>query len=60
MDSLLQAFGIAAGFMLSFLLIRNDPVNAAAMAEPYKSLVQIITAGLATFGFCILFLHMLP
>jgi len=55
MDSLMQAFGIAAGFMLSLLLIRSNIVDAVPMDEPLQNLIQIFTAALGTLGFCIIF-----
>lgn len=55
MDSLIQAFGIAIGFMLSLLLIKVEFLNAPVMAEPMKSLMQIIAAGFSTVGFCMAF-----
>lgn len=55
MDSLIQAFGIAIGFMLSLLVSNVDLIDAVPLHEPYKSIVQIIAAGGGTLGFCIAF-----
>lgn len=54
-DSLIQAFGIAIGFMLSLLLIKTNLVNNVPLSEPLKSIVQIISAGFGTIGFCMAF-----
>ena len=55
MDSLMQAFGIAAGFMLSLLLIRINPVSAEVVHSPWQAVVQVIAAAFGTLGFCIAF-----
>lgn len=55
MDSLLQAFGIAAGFMLSLLLIHPTQVSAVLLDEPWKSIVQLIAATFGTLGFGLVF-----
>lgn len=55
MDSIMQAFGIAAGFMLSLYLVRCNPVSAMPLAEPWKTLLQLIGAFFGTLGFCIAF-----
>lgn len=55
MDSLMQAFGIAAGFMLSLFVVNCKPVSAMALDEPWKMIVQMIAASFGTLGFCIAF-----
>lgn len=55
MDSLLQAFGIATGFMLSFLIVHINPVSATPLDEPYRSIIQVIAAAVGTLGFCLVF-----
>jgi len=55
MDSLMQAFGIAAGFMLSLLLIGGQLLAAVPLEEPWKSAVQVLAAALGTTGFCMTF-----
>ncbi len=54
-DSLIQTFGIASGFILSLLLIRTDLTDAPALYEPLRSFVQILSAGLGTLAFCMTF-----
>lgn len=55
MDSLMQAFGIASGFMLSLILIRYSPTSATEVDEFLKYVIQIIAAGVGTLGFCLTF-----
>lgn len=55
MDSLMQAFGIAAGFMLALFVINCHPISAEAPSEPLKMIVQLIGAFFGTLGFCITF-----
>ena len=55
MDSLMQAFGIAAGFSLSLLIVRCNPVSAVPLLEPLKSIIQLVAAAFGTLGFCIAF-----
>lgn len=55
MDSLIQAFGIAIGIMLSLLVIKVHPIDAAPLSESLKLAVQIVSAGLGTLGFCMIF-----
>lgn len=55
MDSLMQAFGIAAGFMLALFLVHCEPTSALPMAEPWKSIIQVLAAAFGTLGFCISF-----
>ena len=55
MESLMQAFGIAAGFMMALILVRCNPVNAIPMEEPWEMLTQLIAAFFGTLGFCIAF-----
>ena len=55
MDSLMQAFGIAAGFMLSLMLIRGHIVEAAGTYTAFGRGVQLLAAALGTLGFCLIF-----
>jgi len=55
MDSLIQAFGIAIGFMLSLVVIKENLIDAQALLEPLKSIVQIVSAAFGTMGFCMAF-----
>lgn len=55
MDSLMQAFGIAAGFMLSLMLIHSNLMNAEVVQGPWKAVGQVIAAAFGTLGFCIAF-----
>lgn len=55
MDSLMQAFGIAAGFMLALFLVRCEPVSAVSSAAPWRVFGQLTTAFFGTLGFCITF-----
>lgn len=55
MDSLMQAFGIAAGFMLSLLVIKGNLVDASATYHAWERVVQLVAAALGTLGFCLIF-----
>ena len=55
MDSLMQAFGIAAGFMLSLLVIKGNLVDASATYHTWERVVQLVAAALGTLGFCLIF-----
>lgn len=55
MDSLMQAFGIAAGFMLSLLVIKGNLVDASAIYHTWERVVQLVAAALGTLGFCLIF-----
>lgn len=55
MDSLLQAFSIAVGFMLALLITRVPLTDATPLGEPLKSLLQVVFAGIGTLGFCMSF-----
>lgn len=55
MDSLMQAFGIAAGFMLSLLVIKGNLVDASATYHTWERVVQLVSAALGTLGFCLIF-----
>lgn len=55
MDSLLQAFGIATGFMLSLFITRATLLSATPLEAPMLYLVQIIAAAFGTLGFCLAF-----
>lgn len=55
MDSLMQAFGIAAGFMLALFLVRCNPVSAVPLQGTFRVLMQLIAAFFGTLGFCISF-----
>ena len=57
MDSLIQAFGIAIGFMLSLMLVRVELLNAPVLSEPMQTIIQILAACFGTVGFCMAF-HM--
>lgn len=51
MDSLLQAFGIAIGFMLALLITKVPLIDAAPLNDPLKSILQVVFAGIGTLGF---------
>lgn len=55
MDSLMQAFGIAAGFMLSLLLIKGNIVDVSVTYHTWERIVQLVAAALGTLGFCLIF-----
>ena len=55
MDSLMQAFGIAAGFMLSLLLVKGNIVDAAVSHGALERMIQLTAAALGTLGFCLIF-----
>lgn len=55
MDSLMQTFGIAAGFMLSLLVIKGNLVDASATYHTWERVVQLVAAALGTLGFCLIF-----
>lgn len=55
MDSLMQAFAIAAGFMLSLLVIKGNLVDASATYHTWERVVQLVAAALGTLGFCLIF-----
>lgn len=55
MDSLMQAFGIAAGFMLSLLLINSNLVSAEVLHGPWRPTLQVVAAAFGTLGFSIVF-----
>ncbi len=55
MDSLMQAFAIAAGFMLSLLVIKGNLVDASATYHAWERVVQLVAAALGTLGFCLIF-----
>lgn len=55
MDSLMQAFGIAAGFMLSLLVIKGNLVDASETYHAWERVVQLVAAALGTLGFCLIF-----
>lgn len=55
MDSLIQAFGIAAGFMVSLLLIHSGKVNTGTIQGSWEPAIQVIAAAFGTLGFCIAF-----
>jgi len=55
MDSLLQAFGIAVGFMLSLWLLGGTYLDAGARTGMAVFLVPLVTSFIGTFGFCLIF-----
>ena len=55
MDSLMQAFGIAAGFMLSLMVIRGNIADTAVTYDTFDRIIQLLAAALGTLGFCIIF-----
>lgn len=55
MDSLLQAFGIAIGFMLSLMLIKGNIVDATLYNDAIGIATQLITATLGTCALCMVF-----
>lgn len=54
-DSLIQTFGIALGFMLSFLLFKVQPISAPVESDAIRMLIQVLAAGVGTLGFSIVF-----
>ncbi len=55
MDSLLQAFCIAAGFTVSMLLIRGTITDAVTSNDFMRNCIQLLFATSGTFGFCLVF-----
>lgn len=54
-DSLLQAFGIAAGFMLALLTVHGEIVDASLLQGNMAIVVQMLSALIGTFGYCLIF-----
>ena len=55
MDSLMQAFGIATGFMLSLILIKGKIIDTAPNMDTIGIIIQLLAATFGTAGFCITF-----
>ena len=55
MDSLMQAFGIAAGFMLSLMLVKGNITDSGITYHALERAVQLLAAALGTWGFCIIY-----
>lgn len=55
MDSLMQAFGIAAGFMLSLMLIKGNITDSGITYHAMERAVQLMAAALGTCGFCMIY-----
>lgn len=55
MDSLMQAFGIAAGFMLSLMLVKGNIKDSGITYHALERAVQLLAAALGTWGFCIIY-----
>lgn len=55
MDSLLQAFGIASGFMLAILCIRGNNVEPVLREGVGGTIIQLVAAMMGTFSFCLIF-----
>lgn len=54
-DSLLQAFGIAGGFMISIILVPGVIMDAPERTGLLGVVITLLSAVIGTFGFCLIF-----